>query len=220
MKLTDWRLEQDHEVVYRISSPQGDRQPIALLLHGRTGDESSMGVFASTLPNRYLTVCPRGLLSDPEGGYTWLPQFPNSYWPNLRDFHQPVATLTVLLDSIRERHLARVDQMIVIGFSQGAALACAFALSAPAQVGALVLLSGFVPEITNGRRAEHGLRDMPVFVAHGIQDRLIPIALAEKGVNSLEELGGRVELCTTPVGHKVGGGCLRALREWLAHLSL
>jgi phospholipase/carboxylesterase len=218
MESPHWQLEQTDKIVYRISSSQDGSRTLALLLHGRTGDENSMGIFASSLPHDCLKVCPRGIVTDEEGGYAWHPRLPNGQWPKLRDFNMAVVSLAALVDSLRERHSAQAGQMIVIGFSQGAALACAFTLQFPAQVGALVLLSGFIPQLADSIKAEQPLRDKAVLVAHGIQDPLLPLALAERGVLSLEELGAHVELCETSLGHKVGAECLRVLQEWLLRL--
>lgn len=219
VKPTSWHLERDQDFVYRVSRPdEQGHYPIALLLHGRSGNENSMEVFVPTLPESFLKVCPRGILPDEDGGYTWHPRLPNRRWPELRDFDPAIASLARLMRSVQERHSARVGQMIVIGFSQGAALGCAFTLGFPAQVKALVLLAGFVPDIPPERKSERVLRDKPVFVAHGIEDPLVPISLAQKGAQSLEELGAHVNLCKTPAGHKVGADCLRALSQWFNRL--
>ena len=219
VKHSNWHLEQDQDIIYRVSRPDEEgHHPIALLLHGRSGNENSMEVFAPSLPESCLKVCPRGILPSEDGGYSWHPRLPKGRWPELQDFDPAIASLAKVVRSVQERHSARAGQMIVIGFSQGAALGCSFTLGFPAQVKALVLLAGFVPEIPPSKRSERALRDKPVFVAHGIADPLVPITLAEKGVQSLEELGAHVDLCKTPVGHKVGADCLRALSQWFTQL--
>jgi len=177
-----------------------------------------MELFASTIPDNFLKVFPRGILPDPDGGYSWHPKLPTGRWPELKDFDPAIASLANLLRSVQERHLAQAGGMIVIGFSQGAALGCAFTLAFPAQVRALAILSGFVPEIPSATRSQPILYEKPVFVAHGIEDRLVPLGLAERGILSLTQLGAKVDQCQATIGHKVSADCLRALRAWLANL--
>ncbi len=94
VKPTSWHLERDQDFVYRVSRPdEQGHYPIALLLHGRSGNENSMEVFVPTLPESFLKVCPRGILPDEDGGYTWHPRLPNRRWPELRDFDPAIASL-------------------------------------------------------------------------------------------------------------------------------
>lgn len=60
------------ELVMKIQIPEGEGpHPVLLLLHGWTGDENVMWIFASRLPGNYLMISPRGLYKSPLGGYAW-----------------------------------------------------------------------------------------------------------------------------------------------------
>src|SRR5512138_3416920 len=53
---------------------------LLLLIHGLTGDENSMWVFARDLPSQYWMIAPRAPHSSQmdQGGYSWrLPQYDN-----------------------------------------------------------------------------------------------------------------------------------------------
>src|SRR5512143_3327901 len=45
--------------------------PFGLMLHGWTGDENSMWVFASRLPENCWLVAPRAPYLSPLGGFSW-----------------------------------------------------------------------------------------------------------------------------------------------------
>lgn len=219
MSGANWKLEQEQGVLCRISLPdQENGRPIALLLHGRSGDEESMEIFASVVPDGYLKVCPRGILPDPDGGYRWHPRFPKRTWPQWQHFEPAIISLAGALATIANRYGAKDTGMLVIGFSQGAALGCAFTLGHAAWVKALVLLSGYVPEIPADRWGPGALAGKPVFLSHGTKDRLVPIAVAESGIQVLTRLGAQIERCQTGTGHKVGAECMRGLRTWLGNL--
>ncbi|MBL7161337.1 MAG: hypothetical protein ISS57_01940 [Anaerolineales bacterium] len=118
--------------VLRIRESEGDGpHPVTLLLHGWTGDENSMWIFASRLPENYLLIAPRGLHEAPIGGYSWHP---------IKDKSRP----TIDDWSITPR--ADFSDLRLAGFSQGAALAYAYALLHPERVRALAGLAGFLPE--------------------------------------------------------------------------
>ncbi len=77
-KLADWHL--------RVRAPIGQPpHPVALLLHGLTGDENVMGIFASQLPAAYLVISPRGLYRLPGGGYSWIEKDFGA-WPGMEHF--------------------------------------------------------------------------------------------------------------------------------------
>ena len=60
--------------VLRQRTPEGPGpHPLMLLLHGWTGDENAMWIFANRLPKNVLLVAPRGIYPTALGGYSWQP---------------------------------------------------------------------------------------------------------------------------------------------------
>ena len=106
--------------------------------------------------------------------------------------------------------------MHLLGFSQGAALACAYALLNPGRVATLAGLAGFLPEAAAELAADGGLAGLPVFLAHGTQDAMVPVALARKSAAILEQAGARVTYCEDDVGHKLSANCFRGFGEVLS----
>ncbi len=72
------------------------------------------------------------------------------------------------------------EQIILAGFSQGAALAMHAGLRYPQSLGGIVALSGFLP--LADRLPQEGSvanQKTPVFLAHGMQDAVLPFACAD-----------------------------------------
>ena len=210
----------DHEIntisiggwMLRARAPQGQGPfPLFVLLHGWTGDEDSMWIFASRLPQGCMMIAPRGPYPAPMGGYAWYPH--RQSWPVLEDFRSAAENLSVLLTM---ENFPGVDwgALHLLGFSQGAALACAYALFYPGRAASVAGLSGFVPEGADALAADGRLAGLPVFLAHGTQDTLVPVALARKGASLLEQAGARVTYCEDDVGHKLSANCFRALAKF------
>lgn len=204
--------------IIKERKPQGDGpHPLVLLLHGWTGDENSMWIFSSRLPERFWLAAPRGLFSAPEGGYGWIDKRLNT-WPHIQEFSPAVEAI---FDLLKPSHFPGADltHLYMIGFSQGAALAYTIALRYPQKVRAMAGLSGFVPKgadaLTNGQP----LLGMPIFVAHGSKDELVPIALAHWSVSVLQNAGAKVTYCEDHVGHKLSKSCFAGIRSFFLALE-
>ena len=190
---------------------------LLLLIHGFTGDENSMWVFAPGLPTDYWIVAPRAPYAAELGGYSWRQhQSLDSDWPNFQDLQSEVQALTQLIEAY-QRSIGRVaDGLDTIGFSQGAALSSLLAFTYPDRIHRLGMLAGFVPVGIETLAASRPLEGKPVFVAHGTKDERVPIEQARHSIQILEQAGAKVTYCEDEVGHKVSVRCLHAMRKFLA----
>jgi phospholipase/carboxylesterase len=188
--------------------------PLILMLHGWTGDENAMWVFAARLPKDALLVAPRGLYSTPLGGYGWHEHKPKA-WPWVDDF-QP--TIEALREILSPEHFPEVDfaNVRMVGFSQGAALAFSFALLYPYQVRALASLSGFLPDGATALARNRPLQGKQVFMAHGARDHLVPVEKARQAAEILQQAGAQVTYCEHDVGHKLSAGCFNSLEAFFS----
>lgn len=57
--------------------------------------------------------------------------------------------------------------------------------------------------------------DLPIFMAHGMEDPIIPIALAKQSYDTLTSLGHPVEWHTYPMQHSVCMEEIGAIAGWL-----
>lgn len=203
-------------MVFQARIPLGEGpQPVFLLLHGWTGDENSMWVFAGRLPKEALLLAPRGLYESSFGGYGWYPQLRRD-WPELSDF-QPA--IDQLLGALQPKYFPSADfaSIRVVGFSQGAALAYSLALRRPEWIRSLAGLSGFVPTGVEDLANEKPLEGKQIFVSHGTKDQLVPVERARDGVRILQTAGGIVSYCEEEVGHKLSAACFRSMQIFFQH---
>jgi phospholipase/carboxylesterase len=207
-----YRLE-INKLVIQAHIPFGEGpHPVFVLLHGWTGDENSMSIFASRLPANVILLFPRGLYNSPMGGFSWYPKLDKA-WPVLNDFETAIAALAGVLSI---DHFADGDfsQLSMVGFSQGAALVYCFAMKRAKRVRAFAGLSGFVPEGAAYLAEEHPLEGLPGFIAHGTRDQLVPIERARQGVKILQQAGATVSYCEHEAGHKLNTDCFRSLQNF------
>lgn len=196
--------------------PQESR--LLLLIHGFTGDENSMWVFARDLPSRYWMVAPRAPNIAEPGGYSWRPhQTSELGLPGLEELRSTVEDLIHLIDAYQASvGLDAAQPLDALGFSQGAAMSGLLAFLHPNRIRKLGILAGFIPSSLNGLAAQRPLEGKPVFLAHGTKDETVPIDQARVAKAMLEQAGAQVTYCEDDVGHKLSLNCLQALRKFLA----
>ena len=207
VKIGNWVVRQ------RIPD-RGESLRLLLLLHGWTGDENSMWIFTPRLPQNYIIISPRGLFRTPLGGYGWGKSNIKG-WPTMNDFRTAMQALMDLIDSLEFPGI-QANQFNVMGFSQGAALGYALALTYPERINKLAGLSGFFPEPTQGGLLGGTLEGKRVFVAHGLKDELVPVDKARQVVEALKHSGAEVIYCEEDVGHKLSTGCFRGMDDYFA----
>lgn len=199
--------------IIRQRLPIGNRpHKLLVMLHGWTGDENSMWIFANRIPENYKIISPRGPFQTPLGGYGWGDHIKNR-WPTVDDFQPAIEGLITLLQS-RELQVNQSKSFSLMGFSQGAALAYSLAFAYPGRIDKLAGLSGFFPEPTNGTSIAGSLDGKEIYVAHGLKDEMVPVEKGRRVVEALKRSGADVIYCEEDVGHKLSSGCFRGLGEY------
>jgi phospholipase/carboxylesterase len=117
----------------------------------------------------------------------------------------------------RERRRGVESMRIVLaGFSQGCAMTLMTGLRAAERLAGLVGLSGYLPladKIAAERTSING--DLPIFLAHGRHDPVIPIDRAIASRDALVALGHPVEWHEYPMPHSVCAEEIADLNRWL-----
>ena len=125
------------------------------------------------------------------------------------------AQIAALID--RERELGvPAGRIVVMGFSQGCAMALMTALRYPERLAGAVGLSGYLPlAATTAAERAAANADLPIFLAHGTQD---PVVVPLRGTTSrdaLRALGHDVEWHEYPMPHSVCMEEIEDLNAWL-----
>jgi phospholipase/carboxylesterase len=214
------QTKQFGKLVVKIQEPEEvANAPVVVMLHGWTGDENSMWVFSSKLPQNALFIAPRGLF--PSGhsfrsGFSWV-EDTSVKWVDRQVFSESIEALDGLLADLADQYPADFNRFRLVGFSQGAALASLFLLDHPDRVRKLALLSGFLPGSLSPAVVD--LIGVEVFIGHGIRDEIVPKEKAVEAKQFFEAAGATVRLCLTDVGHKLGADCFKAFNTVFADLE-
>lgn len=108
------------------------------------------------------------------------------------------------------------DKIVIAGFSQGGAIALQTGLRHSQPLAGILALSTYLP-LESSLAAERTIANanIPILMAHGTQDPLVPLALARGSRSKLETLGYKVEWREYPMPHSV---CMEEVEEigaWL-----
>src|SRR5262245_56726699 len=201
----------------RIRESTNPAPRLLLMIHGITGDENSMWVFARDMPAHYWIVAPRAPYVAEAGGYSWrAPQFGNLDGPRLEWLKQSAGALIRLVDAYAAS--VGVDSSVfdVIGFSQGGAMSNVLTFLYPQRIRKVGILSAFVPGGLEELISQRPLEGKPIFVAHGTKDETVTVDRARASINFLKQAGAAVTYCEDNVGHKMSVNCLRNLKEFLS----
>lgn len=202
-------------LVHRVQQPDMAGPCAAVvMLHGRFGNEDVMWLFAQTVPTDWLMLAPRGLHEDGEG-YSWHPRLPDE-WPCLYELDHAVTAVTHFIHALPRQYNADPRRIYLMGFSQGAAVAYALALKYPRLVRGIAGLVGFVPEACDTAVQLQSLDNLPIFVAVGRKDPLIPYQRAQRGAQTLRQAGANLAYHEYDTGHKLSARGMKDLQAWWA----
>ena len=185
--------------------------PLVVLLHGRGSHEHEIIELAGHLPERPAYVAVRAPIAE-GGGYAW---FAN------RGIGRPVAaSLAETMGWFREWLDGVAPEgrpVVLVGFSGGAAFAGGLALQEPGRFTGVAILYGTLPFDAGVPVEADRLAGLPVMVAHGEDDQVIPRELLERTWGYLvEESGAPTVAHRDPGGHGITPAALRALASWVA----
>jgi phospholipase/carboxylesterase len=205
-----------------------DAEPVAtvIVLHGLGADGTDFLPMCDELdlsalgPVRY--VMPRAPVRPVtiNGGYRMRAWY-DILGPDLvrREDEAGLRESVQLVHALLDREAARgvpPGRTVLAGFSQGCAITLLAGLRYGQRLAGLAGMSGYLPlaETTAGER--HGANaDVPVFLAHGRSDGVVPLARGTAAREALQRLGHDVDWHDYPMEHSVCIEEIGALNQWL-----
>src|SRR6267378_2769074 len=111
---------------------------------------------------------------------------------------------------------SKAERLVLAGFSQGGAIALHTGLRHPERIAGVMALSTYVPVGEDlSAEASTANRDVPIFMAHGTYDPIIPLRRAEQSRGLLQSLGYPVEWREYTMPHSVCPEELANIGAWL-----
>ena len=183
----------------------GPATGLVVLLHGYRSDGNDLievaRQFQPALPG-VAFVAPHALLGSPSTGRRW---FEITRFDPEEVREGAVAARPVLdrfLDAERDRLGIRDDRIVLVGFSQGGAMALHVGLRRTVPLGGIVSYAGFLPG--PDRLDEIAARPPAVTLIHGDRDDVVPLGIMQIGAAALSAAGVPVTtFISRGIGHTI-----------------
>ncbi len=213
----------------------GQGPPTFVLLHGYGSAAEDWIPFVDTIRipsgGRFVfpqapehTVPPDG---PPQGRGWWRLDLashiqPGRSIPDLSAARPPgIRKAAALVEDLLARvHADPGGPVVLGGFSQGAMIASQVAFLSDAPLSGLILLSGTIVDEPTWQANYARRRGLPVFIAHGRSDKVLPFRVAERMRAQMQEAGLQVTWHPFAGGHEIPAEVVADLNRFIARLSL
>jgi phospholipase/carboxylesterase len=212
--------------------------PLFICLHGR-GDwgESYLNLVPAISQSDYRYVFPTAPLALAEALFEW---FRLDSGDISRGARSARATVTTLVNELRERFQTPAHRVVLGGFSQGGMMAFEVGLRYPENLAGLVVLSGMLlteapfsfmnppsPAVYYAQvkadlkeiLAEIARRQTPVFIGHGAYDPVVPVTAGRSAAQLLKQAGVPVEYYEFPGQHEISPEELQKVKTFLQRVT-
>lgn len=204
----------------------GSGPPTLVMLHGYGSNANDWLQFEHKfqVPSNGRMIFPQGPLRGPNGARGW-------WWLNIEghvpdgerfpDFSTANPGGIKVASRLVRNLLTDVNGPIVLGgFSQGAMLSAEIAFQTDQELAALVLLGGTTVNEASWVERFPGRRMMPIFIAHGRNDGVLPFAVMERFQERIKAAGLNVTWLPFDGGHDIPDEVIGAVNLFLAGIRL
>src|SRR5436190_5663269 len=164
--------------------------PGLLLLHGRGADEADLMGLEGALDPRLTIVSARAPFRLGPG-FAWY-GMEQIGAPDRDTLHASLEELWTFVGALPSAYGIDPQRLYLLGFSQGAVMSAALALTMPDNVRGVIMHSGYVPVNSDLPLKPEAIGDKPFFVAHGKYDDVIPVDYGRLSQDYLSRHGARL----------------------------
>ena len=206
---------------YLVREPKVKKaqNPLILLLHGYGSNAQDLFSFANELPADAYIVAAQAPHLLMYNAYAWYAINFEADEKKFSDIGQARTSREIvmrLIEELQEKYPIDSQDITLMGFSQGAILSYAVAVSYPEKIKKVVAMSGyFNEEIAVDDYATQDLSALQIFASHGLLDEVIPISWAVKSIEKLKEKNIHIVFKAYNVGHGVAPENFTDILNWL-----
>lgn len=186
-----------------------------LLLHGTGGNEDDLIPLGQEISPGAAILSPRGQISE-YGAPRFFRRLAEGVF-DMEDLIFRTHELAEFVENAAKEYGFDKEKLVAAGYSNGANIAASLILLHPGLLRAAVLFRSMVPlepEVTPD------LSGMPVFMAAGTRDQMIPPDNTKRLANMLREAGAEVDLRWRDIGHPLTYEEVKEAKDWLSSSAL
>jgi phospholipase/carboxylesterase len=206
-------MSSDLGFVHRYLPGEDESSPTLLLLHGTGGNEEDLIPLGQELAPGAAILSPRGKVSE-FGAPRFFRRLAEGVF-DLEDLIFRTHELAEFVEAASEEYGFDLSKLVAVGYSNGANVAASTILLHPGLLQAAVLFRAMVPFEPE---ETPDLSGMPVFMAAGRRDTIIPPDNAQHLAEILAEAGADVDLRWRDTGHPLTYEEVGEAKEWLSNM--
>ena len=206
------------EYLLRPSIKSG-KTPSVFMLHGYGSNEEDLFSFASELPEELTIFSLKAPYDLDPFGHAWYAinfDAEQGKWSDDEQAKQSRDKIVAFIDEAIAAYNLDVDNIALLGFSQGTILSYGVALSFPEKIKNVIALSGYINEnilLENYEDKNHN--QLNIYASHGQVDQVIPLEWAQKTPDFLKKMNINHTYEEFPIGHGVSQQNFYSFKEWL-----
>jgi phospholipase/carboxylesterase len=189
------------------------------MLHGYGSNEDDLFSFARELPAELCIIsirAPHPLMASAFAWYAINFDENANKWTDKEQAKTSLNSIVSFIDQAVETYDLDPNNVTLLGFSQGAILSYALALSYPEKVKNVIALSGYIEvDILATDYVSNDFSELSFYASHGSVDQVIPVEWARNTPPLLKSLNIEHVYEEFPVGHGVAPQNFFALKSWL-----
>ena len=203
----------DLELAHRFFP--GESVATLLVLHGTGGSEDDLVPLGRELAPGAAILSPRGKVSE-YGAARFFRRLAEGVFDH-EDLVFRTHELAEFVEAASKEYGFDPSKLVAVGFSNGANIAASLMLLHPGLLRAAVLFRAMVPFEPE---ETPDLSGMPVFLAAGRMDRMIPPQNTERLAEILTEAGADLDLRWRDTGHGLTYEEVAEAKDWLSDILL
>lgn len=208
---------------YIVKKPKEEskKPPVLIIMHGYGADEHDLLSIASELPQKFLVISLQAPIPLAWGGYSWyhLEQTATGLHGDNASRLESEDIVVKKLPDIIKKESGDLDNIFLLGFSQGAAMCYALVgkqnlEDVGIKVKGVVALSGYIPADVIPYLEKKDLSVIPFFLSHGEYDDLIAPEAMQQAQRVLLGCHASVTSKLYPVGHGMTEETITDIKDW------
>lgn len=209
------------QLIYELRSPEliepGKNYPVIFLMHGMGSNEQNMMPFVSGIERELFVFSIRGPLEQPPG-YAFFTI--EGYGKPHRDiFDGAINELEKFIEYTKEKYPIDVNEIYLMGFSQGAILSMTLGLKLGNRIKGIIALSGYLPAFVKEEYDIQPLDKVSAFISHGDQDQILPFEWGVEAEVFYKQHGANSMFSSYPEAHSVSNENYNDFTAWFNKLS-
>ncbi|MDE0845861.1 MAG: alpha/beta hydrolase [Actinomycetota bacterium] len=212
----------DTQLTVNTIGSSGPGSRLLVLLHGYGADENDLAPIVSHIDPEglFFSVCLRAPIDLVPFGAAWYERDAAGAIAS-ETFISSVNAIDETINEICESRSFNYSDSVLLGFSQGCAMALASCFRANRLVrpAGLACLSGMLQTVPNFQYQLSG-PPVSILVQHGVHDPMVSVDKGRNIRDSLVESGLEPQYFEYPMQHEINGESLLDLRSWLNTVGL